>query len=126
MTAPSRKLQVLIVCIQPLLCEGIVNLLAGSAEIEMIGPVELDQALSLMEERAVDVVILAGERATPQQNVEFGELLDRIPRVPLIQAKLSERTLRLYLVQEVPASKDGLFQALHALSSRSSFLETTE
>ncbi len=126
MTASPRKLQVLIVRIQPLLCEGIVNLLAESAEVEMMGPVELDQALTLMEQQPVDVVILAGERATPQQNVEFSELLDRIPRVPLIQARLSERTLRLYLVQEVPASKDGLFRALHALSSRSSFLETTE
>ncbi len=126
MTTNPRKLQVLIVCIQPLLCEGIVNLLAGNEEIEMVGPVELDQALAMMEQRNVDVLILAGERATPQQNVEFSELLDRIPRVPVIQAKLSERTLRLYMVQEVPASKDGLFHALHTLSSRSSFLDTTE
>ncbi len=121
-----HKLQVLIVCIQPLLCEGIVNLLFGNAEVEPIGPVALEQARGLMEQQTVDVIVLAGESATPQQNAEFGKLLDHAPHVPLIQVRLSERTLRLYQTWEMPASKDGLFQALHALLSRSSFLETTE
>jgi len=126
MSTTPDKVRVLIVCIQPLLCEGIYNLLAENETMDIVGPVALEQALSLLERQPVDVVVLAGEKATAEHSADFKALLDHLPHTPIIQTKLSKRTLQLYMVQEVPASTDALFHALRALSRRSSFLEIPE
>ncbi len=126
MSSKAVSMRVLLVCIQPLLCEGLYNLLVENKTMDVVGPVALAQALSLLDRQPVDVVVLAGDKATLQDTADFNALLDRLPHIPIVQAKLTKRTLRLYMVQEVPASTDALLHALQALSSRSSFLEIPE
>ncbi len=126
MAAFAERMRVLIVCVQPLLCEGIHNLLAENDALEIAGPVALESAPALLEQTPVDIIVLAGEKATPQHAVSFNALLERSPHIPVIQAKMAQHTLRLYWVQEVPASADALFQALQTLSDRSPFPEITE
>jgi hypothetical protein len=120
----ERKIRVLVVCIHPLLCEGIVRLLTESAEFEVVGPVQsLEEALEANVARPVDVVLLAGENPGGQGSL-VGAVLESMPQAAMLEARLSENRLRFYLVREAPASKDELFGALRALSSSNrSFFE---
>lgn len=76
----------------------------------------------MLERQPADVVV-AGEKTAAEHTVVFNTLFEHLPHLAIIQVKLSQRTLQLYMGQEMPASTEALFQGLQALSHRSSFPE---
>jgi DNA-binding NarL/FixJ family response regulator len=54
------KRRVLLLCVQPLLGEGLKHILTGLEDVELIGPWDLDSGvLSRLSEEAPDIVIVA-------------------------------------------------------------------
>lgn len=121
MSQAQRPLRVLLVCLHPLLCEGLVSLLARETSLALVGPVTPAEALATLQAQApepeIDAIILAGDPPDEASQTMLGNLLTNTPRIPVIQVRMSARALRVYLIQEAPASPKALLDALGRVAS---------
>jgi len=108
----SRR--VLLVCSKTLFGESLELLLHTAGDIEVIGPVALDDnTCDSVLQAAPDVVVLADER--PDNNALMtltATLMERFPGLRVIKTGLAQPTLRVFAAQTWPASSLDLISAI--------------
>lgn len=108
--------RVLLVSSQTLFGESLELLLRTAGDLEVIGPVPLDDnTCTTIVQAAPDVVILADERPESAASITLtAVLMERFPNLRVIKTGLDQTTLRVLAQQTWPASGFDLINAIRA------------
>ena len=111
-----KKKRVLLVCAQPLLCEGLEAILGRLEDVELIGPWVLDaQILARLFQEGPDIVVIAGEGGDGSGPQLATQCLERCPDVPVIRIELAQIAVRLYTSRTLPAHSVDLIETIRQL-----------
>jgi len=112
-----ERRRVLLLCARSLLGESLERLLRQEADVELIGPWELDgQAVARLSAHAPDAVLIAeGESRGESAAALTAQILERYPEIPVICVGLRRGTLRVYSSQTAPASAADLMETIRSL-----------
>ncbi|MEB2344387.1 MAG: hypothetical protein OZ948_06595 [Deltaproteobacteria bacterium] len=120
MPGDTRR-RVLLLCTEPLLGDGLGAILGGLEDIELVGPLALDErAVRRAGRLQPDLVLLAEDGGGASAGTHFvARLLAHCPDVPVIRVGLREDTIHLLTSRTVPASRTELIEAIRRLPLRS-------
>ncbi len=109
--------QVLLICLQPLLSEGLQRIFQSLADVELIQPPSTDlqgveRVLSLGQP---DVVVIAGEQEDEQSEHMISMLLNRYEAVPVIWVGLEDSRLHVYSSRILPANSARLLDIIRRI-----------
>ncbi len=111
---------VLLLCTEPLLGDGLTSILSGLEDIDLVGPLVLDErGVRRARRTAPDVVLIAeagGEASGGAPGM--ARLLARWPEVPVIRVGLREDTIHLSTSWTLPARRTELIAAIRRLPMR--------
>ncbi len=107
----------LLLCAQSLLGEGRSVLLGGLSDVELVGPLGLDDprlGCRLQDMPAtIDVVLIAAEEEkTPALTALTAQILDHYPDAPIVRIGLKQGSIRLYTSRTLPARAADLVEAI--------------
>lgn len=108
---------VLLICGKDIFGESLETLLRGLDDVQLIGPLRLDEVITThIEQEQPDIVLVA------RQEGEFADissltsqLLDGHPGLPVIHCTLSANSVRIYTSRDLPARTSELVQAIREL-----------
>lgn len=107
--------RVLLICLLPLLCEGLRRILQAQEDVQLVYLERADPVMiqSCFQEFAPETVLIAGERTDDAAAHLISDLLNRWPDVPVVWIELEANIIRLYTSHMLPADSKGLIAALH-------------
>lgn len=119
MPGDTRR-RVLLLCTEPLLGDGLTAILGRLEDVELVGPVVLDdRAVRRAGSVEPDVVLIAGEGGAASAAAPgLAPLLARWPEVPVIRVGLREDTIHLSTSWTLPARRRELIAAIRRLPLR--------
>jgi len=108
------KHQVLLVCLQPLLCDGLQRMLEPLEDIHYVCLEGSDLAALDGDLKAFqpEMVLVAGEGETDQSQHLIADLLKRFADVPVVWVELATNVLRMYTSHTLPANSANLLEAI--------------
>lgn len=112
------KKRVLLLSTHPLLSEGLHNLLGSVADLELIGPYDLNTfTLTGLAEHAPDVVLFAEQDENHAlMNTLTLQILKDYPDLPVIHVGLSvNNVMRVYTSHTLPARRADLIETIRCL-----------
>lgn len=111
-----NKRRVLLVSPQTLFGESLELLLRNADDIEIVGPVALDNSTyDHVLQAAPDVVILAAEHPESDAVTNLtASLMGHFPSLRVIKTDLEQTTLKVFAAQTWPASSLDLISAIRA------------
>lgn len=120
MPGDTRR-RVLLLCTEPLLGDGLGVILGGLEDIELVGPLALDErAVRRVQRLQPDLVLIAEDGGEGSAGTHFtARLLAHCPDVPVIRVGLREDTIHLLTSRTVPARRTELIEAIRRLPLRS-------
>ncbi len=106
--------RVLLVSSQTLFGESLELLLRTADDLEVVGPVALDDnTCAVVQQVAPDVVVLADEHPQNDDLIALTTtLMERFPNLRVIKTGLEQPTLRVFAAQTWPASSFDLISAI--------------
>ena len=109
-----EKHPVLLVCLLPLLCEGLQRILEPLEDVECLclpgaDPLALESGLKTFQP---EMVLVAGENENDASTHLIADLLKRFPDVPVVWVDLTTNVLRLYTSHTLPANSAALIDAI--------------
>lgn len=111
--------QVLLICLQPLLSEGLQRIFESLADVELVEApcADLQAVESLLSLGQPDVVVVAGEQEDAQTEHLISMLLNHCADVPVIWVGLEDSQLRVYSSRILPANSAGLLEIIRHIPS---------
>lgn len=111
--------RVLLICSQHLLGESMEQILRGAEDMELIGPWEaLQDTCERIPEAHPDVVVIVEDEAYQEPLTPLtGALIEAYTDLPIIRARLSENTIRIFSTHLLPASGIDLVETIRRLPS---------
>ncbi len=121
-----EKHPVLLVCLLPLLCEGLQRILEPLEDVECLclPGADLLALESSLKTFQPEMVLVAGENENDASTHLIADLLKRFPDVPVVWVDLTTNVLRMYTSHTLPANSAALIDAIrqqqpaHPLSQR--------
>lgn len=112
-----EKRRVLLLCVQPLLGEGLEHILSRLEDVELIGPWVLDsRVLSRLSDEAPDIVLIAEQEGKREGVASLtAQILERYPDLPVVRIGLEQNTVRVYTSHTLPARSADLIEAIRSL-----------
>jgi len=114
-----EKRQVLLICMQPLLSEGLQRIFQALVDVELLHLTFTD--LAAVEKKLAlsqpDVVVIAGEQEDDLAEHLISLLLNRCIDVPVIWVGLEDNQLHVYSSHTLPASSARLLDTVRQLST---------
>lgn len=109
-----EKHQVLLVCLLPLLCEGLQRILQPLEDVECVclqgaDLSALDDGLKAFQP---EMVLVAGENETDESTHLISGLLKRFADVPIVWVDLATNVLRMYTSHTLPANSADLIETI--------------
>ncbi len=113
----QHKRRVLLLCTQPLLGEGLHVILGRLQDIELIGPLTLDEQIaSSVPTHHPDVIVVADNGAESTNAAHLAtHLLESFPDIPVIQVGLEQNLIRLFTSKTLPARSADLIETIRRL-----------
>lgn len=113
---PEQR-RVLLICGKDIFGESLETLLRGLDDVQLIGPLRLDEVITTrIEQEHPDIVLVA------KQESEFADissltsqLLNSHPSLPVIHCTLLDSSVRIFTSRELPARTSELVQAIRGL-----------
>jgi len=118
MPGDTRR-RVLLLCTEPLLGDGLTAILRGLEDVELVGPLELDERAARRVRRIEPDVVLIAEAGGTAAAPGMDGLLAQWPDVPVIRVGLREDTIHLSTSWTLPARRRELIAAIRRLPVRS-------
>ena len=116
---PTHKHQVLLVCLQPLLSEGLEYILNRSQDIDLDCPkITGEQVLDYLEHTHPNLVLLAGERDDEESTSLITRLVHLHPDLPILWVGLVSNNIRIYTSHTLPARSTDLIEAIRQLATQ--------
>lgn len=114
-----EKRRVLLICLQPLLSEGLQRIFQSLEDVDLIPlPCKDQQAVdSILDLEEPDAIVIAGEREDSLINYLISTLLGRWTEVPIIQIGLEDSDLHIYSSQTLPGNRAGLTELIRQLTT---------
>lgn len=111
------KRRVLLVCSETLFGESLEILLRNAEDVELVGPLNFNDAThDRILLAAPDVVIIAEEPPEHDvMNTLTAALMERFPNLHVIKAGLEQNTLRVFAAQTWPASSVDLISVIRGI-----------
>lgn len=115
----ARRRRVLLLCTEPLLGDGLTAILRELEDVELVGPVVLDDRAVRRTRRLDPDVVLIAEAGGAASAPGLAELLGQWPEIPVIRVGLREDTIHLSTAWTLPAQGRELVAAIRRLPLRS-------
>lgn len=114
-----EKRKVLLICLQPLLSEGLQRIFQSLEDIDLVQLpcADLPALEGILEFGEPDVIVVAGEREDDLINHLIPMLLSRCKDVPVIWTGLEDSDLHIYSSQTLPANRAGLTDIIRHLTN---------
>jgi len=109
-----EKHPVLLVCLLPLLCDGVRRILQSQADVECTC-LQLEDLPVLdgdLKSFRPEMVLVTGENETDVSTHLISDLLKRFADVPVVWVDLTTAVLRMYTSHTLPANSAGLIEAI--------------
>ena len=111
--------QVLLICLQPLLGEGLQRIFQRLDDIELVqlactDLLAVEQVLALGQP---DVVVIAGELGEEPADHLLSMLLSRCIEIPVIWVNLEDSQLHVYSSRTLPANSAGLVNTIRQMTT---------
>lgn len=112
-----EKRRVLLVCSQHLFGESMEMILRAEADVELIGPwdVEGDVCQQIPEARPHVVVIVEEDSQSERTAHLTAAIIERHPELSIIRAGLTENVFRVFSTHSVPARGTDLIETIRSL-----------
>lgn len=112
--------QVLLICLQPLLGEGLQHIFQKMEDVELVtlNSAELPVIAACLSDLHPDMVLLAGEKEDDAATHLISYMLKQYEDIPIVWAELETSVLRLYTAHVLTASSASLLRAIHASDIR--------
>lgn len=113
-----EKHQVLLICMLPLLCEGLQRIMQKWEDVEIhylecTTPQQIDTCL---ENSHPGMILIAGEKENDSSTHLISNLLKRFEDVPIVWIELETNFLRMYTSHSLPARSADLLAAVREIS----------
>lgn len=110
----------MLLCTEPLLGDGLTAILDRLEDVELVGPLVLDERVARRVGQVEPDVVLVAEAGGDASAAapEIGRLLARWPGVPVIRVGLREDTMHLSTSWTLPARRRDLIDAIRRLPLR--------
>lgn len=114
-----EKRQVLLICLQPLLSEGLQRIFQSLEDVDLVQLpcTDLHALESLLQFGEPDVIVVAGDLEDEQVQHLIPMLLSRCNEVPVIWTGLEDSELHIYSSQTLPANREGLTDIIRHLTT---------
>lgn len=111
------KRRIVLLGAQHLLCESLQNILAKVDDLEVIGPLAVDEKnLDLLPLQSPDPVLIIEENAAPESVARIiARLLEKYPDLPIFTVTLKRNTIRFYHSHKLPARGSDLIDVIRSL-----------
>ncbi len=111
------KHRVLLVCSQYLFGESMETILRAEADVELIGPWELDEGVcAKIGEACPSVVLIVSEDSQSESSAELtSTIMESFPDLPIIRAALTENLVRVHWTHILPARGADLLETIRSL-----------
>lgn len=108
------------ICLQPLLSEGLQRILLQRQDIELVQPAYSDllQIEHLLSLGRPDLIVVAGEQEDQETERLISMLLSHCEEVPIIWIGLDDSFLHVYSSRILPASSAGLIDLIQQVPVR--------
>lgn len=108
--------QVLLICLQPLLSEGLLRIFQRMEDVDLVHTdlAAVEEVLALGQP---DVIIIAGEQEDELTAHLISRLLSRCNAVPVIWVGLEDSQLHVYSSRILPASSAGLVDTIRQVTT---------
>lgn len=110
-----QKHRVLLICLQPLLSEGLERIFQKLDEVELIQfqCADFDAIEQYLTDQKPQVVVIAGQDEDDFSDHLIASLLKRCRDVPIVWIGIENNVMRVYTARTVPASSNQLIAAIH-------------
>ncbi len=110
-----KKSQVLLICLQPLLSEGLERIFQKLDDVELIQfqCADIDAIELYLKDHQPQVVVIAGQDEDDFSDHLIASLLKRCHDAPIVWIGIEYNVMRLYTARTVPASSNQLIAAIH-------------
>jgi hypothetical protein len=112
--------QVLLICLQPLLSEGLRRIVQKMDDVELVEPpcLDLENLESILSLGQPDAILVAGEQDDERAGRLIALLLNHCEEVPIIWVGLEDSSLHVYSSRILPANSDRLQEVVRQIPSR--------
>jgi hypothetical protein len=112
------KHRVLLVCMQPLLCEGIRRIFQVLDDVQLIylDGADLESIEPCLQDFAPGTVLIAGERADEASTYLISHILNHWPELPVVWIELETNLIRVFTSHTLPATSQYLIGAIRQAS----------
>jgi chemotaxis response regulator CheB len=109
-----KKRRVLLVCLHPLLCDGLQRIITkmDDSEVCRLENPDLQTVYTHLENSHPDIVLLAGENEDDAATHLILAVLKWCVDIPVIWVELEANVLRLYTAHVLPANSADLISAI--------------
>lgn len=107
--------RVLLICLQPLLSEGLVRIFGQLENVTLIRLASADsQAIeNALAEQKPHVVVIAGQDEDDSVDHLISGILKHSQNLPIVWIGIEKNVMRVYSAQTLPASSNQLIAAIH-------------
>lgn len=110
-----KNQRVLLICLQPLLSEGLERIFQQLDNVELIRQpsADFDMLEHLLEEHNPHMVVIAGQDEDDFADHLIASLLKHCQKTPIVWIGIEKNVMRVYSAQTMPASSNQLIAAIH-------------
>ena len=114
-----EKRQVLLICLQPLLSEGLQRIFQSLEDVDLVQLpcTDLHALGGLLELGEPDIIVVAGDHEDDPAHELISMLLSRCTDIPVIWTGLDDSDLHIYSSQTLPANRAGLTNIIRHIST---------
>lgn len=111
------KRRIILLSAQHLLCESLQNIFAKVEDLEVIGPLAIDEKnLDDLPLNCIDPVLIIEENTEPELIAHImGKLLEKHPDLPIFTVTFERNTVRFYHSHALPAKSTDLLDVIRSL-----------
>ncbi|GER80554.1 MAG: hypothetical protein JETCAE02_00180 [Anaerolineaceae bacterium] len=120
--------RVLLICSQHLFGESIEKILRSEAEVELIGPWELEETVyERIAEVHPDAIVLADQNPKSDELARLtSAIIEKYPELSVIRAGLTENVVRVHSTHILPARGADLLETIRNLPAASAGASSNE
>ena len=109
-----EKRRVLLVCLLPLLCDGLQRIITNLEDVEQdrLENPNIQAIYTYLEKTQPDIILLAGEKEDDAATHLISAILKRCADIPVIWIELEANVVRLYTSHVLPANSADLINAI--------------